>query len=189
MLAGIIDKKDKILNKLYKRRVELDFSRKTSAIRNSSMALSMSSLQSRSIASSLTCCQYCGMMYLHTYTSHLVCANAPLCVNYRGRLERCHQAISSWSLTVYLKSLHAAGLSWESIYWHVWAACTVFRSRDCVVSALETSSYIIGDREITLRRRYGADNVVIRRRWIVLQHVKPCYNMLCIPYQTAGRMS
>ena len=48
-LALTRDRKDKILNKLYKRRVELDFSRKAGSRGGT-----------RSIAASLTCCMHCG---------------------------------------------------------------------------------------------------------------------------------
>ena len=132
ILASTRDRKDKILNKLYKRRVELDFSRKNQ-LRNGL----------KSIASTLTCCKYCGIIFLDNYISSLVCPKAPLVVEYRGRLVRRHSSISNWSLTAYLKALHAGGMTWEAIYWHVWGGCVVLRAGDNAFSALESDAYTL----------------------------------------------
>lgn len=128
VLANTTDRKDKILNKLYKRRVELDFSRKSGP--------------RSSIASSLTCCSSCHTMYLENYSTSLVCRKAEAVINFRGKPVRRHFAVNGWSLTSYLKSLHAHGLSWECIYWHVWGACTLFRiNNEVVFCAAESYRY------------------------------------------------
>ena len=106
VLSETKDKKDKILNKLYKRRVELDFSRKSSSNHSNSLN------SKRGIASSLMCCKYCGMIYLETYIISLNCSIAPMIIDYHGSLTRRHYSIAGWSLTSYLKSLHAGGMSW-----------------------------------------------------------------------------
>jgi len=62
-------------------------------------------------------------------------------VDFRGKLVRRHQAIIGWSLTAYLKALHAGGMSWEAIYWHVWGACVVLQADDAMISALESDRY------------------------------------------------
>eukprot|EP01041_Mallomonas_annulata_P013326 gene13326-28233_t len=131
-LSQTKDRKDKVLNKLYKRRVELDFSRK---------ALPRGG--HRSIAASLTCCQFCGSVYLDSCVSSLICLSSKAAIDFRGSLVRRHQAIPSWSLTGYLKTLHAGGMSWEAIYWHVWAACEVFQGGDVMISALDTDRYVV----------------------------------------------
>ena len=66
-------------------------------------------------------------MYLDSYVSELTCRKASTAIDFRGGLVRRHAAIVGWSLTAYLKSLHVGGMSWEAIYWHVWAACIVLR--------------------------------------------------------------
>jgi len=144
VLAQTKDRKDKILNKLYKRRVELDFSRKSGARGGS-----------RTIAASLTCCRYCGMVYLDNWVSMLTCRSSPPAVDYRGYLARRHAVITGWSLTSYLKTLHAGGMSWDAIYWHVWGACEVFLVGDVMVSALEVDRYTI-----------EPDGLLIRSRWV-----------------------
>lgn len=133
-LAITKDRKDKILNKLYKRRVELDFSRKSNV---------RSGVNIKSIASSLTCCKYCGTVYLENYVSSLTCNNSPPSIDFRGCLTKKHSAIPAWSLTSYLKALHAGGMTWEYIYWHVWSACVVFSFSDVIISARETERYNI----------------------------------------------
>jgi hypothetical protein len=136
VLSDIRDRKDKILTKLYKRRVELDFSRKGSASK------SIGGISApRTIAASLTCCRYCGWVYLENYSAFLTCRKSPLSIDHRGRLASRHSAIQGWSLTSYLKTLHSGGMGWDAIYWHVWAACIVLRVEDVVISALETDRY------------------------------------------------
>lgn len=131
-LANTKDRKDKILNKLYKRRVELDFSRKSGARGGV-----------RTIAASLTCCRYCGMVYLDNWVSMLNCKKSPLAIDFNGRLVKTHSSIPGWSLTAYLKSLHTAGMNWDAIYWHVWASCQVFQVSDFMISVIETDRYTI----------------------------------------------
>ena len=131
-LAHTKDRKDKILNKLYKRRVELDFSRKSGARGGV-----------RTIAASLTCCRYCGIVYLDNCVSYLHCNASPLAIDYHGKLTKRHNAIPAWSLTSYLKNLHVSGMNWDCIYWHVWASCQVFRVADFMVSAIEVDRYTI----------------------------------------------
>jgi hypothetical protein len=131
-LAHTKDRKDKILNKLYKRRVELDFSRKSGARGGI-----------RTIAASLTCCRYCGIVYLDNWVSMLHCTASPLAIDFRGKLTKRHSAIPAWSLTSYLKNLHVSGMNWDSIYWHVWASCQVFRVSDFVISVIEVDRYKI----------------------------------------------
>jgi hypothetical protein len=133
-LSATKDRKDKILNKLYKRRVELDFSRKSNVRGGVNM---------KTIASSLTCCKYCGTVYLENYVASLTCPNSPPSIEFRGRLSRKHAAIPAWSLTSYLKALHAGGMTWEYIYWHVWSACVVFSVSNTIISARETDRYNI----------------------------------------------
>ncbi len=147
VLAVTKDRKDKILNKLYKRRVELDFSRKNN------LKTGM-----RSIASSLTCCRHCGMVYLDNYISSLYCKASSLSIDFRGKLVRRHDAIANWSLTAYLKALHAGGMNWESIYWHVWASCVVLKADDIVVSALQVDKYTIEMDGILLHHKGGSAN-------------------------------
>ena len=145
ILATTKDKKEKILHKLYKRRVEVDFSRKATT-KNSKV---------RSIASCLTCCMHCGTVYLENYEEYLHCTEAKAFVDFRGKVCFYHFSIPNWSLTSYLKTLHAGGMNWEAIYWHVWAACQVFRIGKFAISALETDKYRLVEDGIIFQLRYG----------------------------------
>ena len=148
VLAHTKDKRDKILNKLYKRRVEIDFSRK---------AGSKSGV--RSIASFLTCCQHCGFVYLEHFDDTLVCMDAQPYIDFRGNLRYRHVSIANWSLTGYLKSLHAGGMTWEAIYWHVWAACQIFQVDECSISALETDKYKLEDDGIVINTKMSVREI------------------------------
>lgn len=106
VLATTKDKKEKILHKLYKRRVEIDFSRKAAS----------KSSKVRSIASSLTCCMHCGTVYLENYEEYLSCTEAKAFVDFRGKICHYHFSIPNWSLTSYLKTLHAGGMNWVKVY-------------------------------------------------------------------------
>jgi hypothetical protein len=139
VLATTKDRRDKIVNKLYKRRVEIDFSRKAPPRGGR-----------RSIAASLSCCRQCGMVYLESWEKKLDCAAATAHVDFRGRLVKRHMSVSGWSLTNYLKSLHIGGMSWEYIYWHVWASCQVVAAGNITVSLLEIWRYNIETDGLTL---------------------------------------
>jgi hypothetical protein len=97
----------------------------------------------RTIASSLTCCRDCGVVFLVSCASRLSCRLAPPLVDFRGRLARTHVPLQSWSLTAYLKALHAGGMGWDAIYWHVWACCEVLQVQDITFSVLEVDRYSV----------------------------------------------
>jgi hypothetical protein len=56
----------------------------------------------------------------------------------------------SWRLTSYVKTLHGHGESWETLYWHLFAASVVLRFPDECVLALQTERYAIEDDSIRL---------------------------------------
>ena len=109
---------------------------------------------SRTIAASLTCCRYCGCVYLENYVGNLICRKSSPSIDFRGRLVSRHAAIPNWSLTSYLKTLHAGGMGWDAIYWHVWAACIVLKVDDVIISALEVDRYNVEPDGLLIRRRY-----------------------------------
>lgn len=127
------DQKDKILNKLYKRRVELDFSRR-GGMRNNFNNFNNSNNSNRAIATSLTCCKYCGIVYLESYVSLLACKVSPKTIDFRGNIIKRHSLITGWSLTSYLKTLHCGGMDWGSLYWHVWASCVILKPPKSLIS-------------------------------------------------------
>ncbi len=148
---------------MYKRRVELDFSRKGSASKTTPHSAfhpylphntsSSTASTARTIAASLTCCRYCGSVYLENYGNFLLCRKSSPTIDYRGGLASRHAAIAGWSLTSYLKTLHSGGMGWDAIYWHVWAACIVLKVEDVVISALEVDRYTVETDGMLIKRR------------------------------------
>lgn len=168
ILLSTVDRKDKILNRLYKRRVELDFSRRGGARSNP-----LAPRYHKAIAASLTCCKHCGKVYLECYVSSLSCEQSAPMIGYRGNLVRKHVSTPSWSLTTYLKSLHGSGMTWGGIYWHVWGACVVLqptvqnksnnillKERECqdsddhMISASDIDRYSVDSMGISVYSRY-----------------------------------
>lgn len=153
-LSETKDRKDKILTKLYKRRVELDFSRKGSTARiGGASSAPAPTTTTRTIAASLTCCRHCGLVYLDNYVSLLTCRASPPSIDFRGQLASRHAAIVGWSLTSYLKTLHSGGMGWDAIYWYVWAACVVFRVENVMVSTLEVDRYTVEPDGLLIRAK------------------------------------
>lgn len=74
-------------------------------------------------------------------------------IEFRGKLMRRHSSIPNWSLTSYLKLLHSGGMNWEHIYWHVWAACTVIKSHDIIISVSDVDRYTIDSDSIIINHR------------------------------------
>lgn len=107
----------------------------------------------RTIAASLTCCRHCGSVYLDNYVKFLNCRSSTPSIDHRGSLVARHAAIPGWSLTLYLKTLHAGGLGWDTIYWYVWASCIVFRVKDVTISALEVDRYSVEPDGLRILRR------------------------------------
>lgn len=115
----------------------------------------------RTIAASLTCCKHCGTVFLENYVSSLNCRSSTPTIDYRGQLASRHSAIPGWSLTNYLKTLHAGGMGWDAIYWHVWAACIVFRVEKIFFSALEVDRYTIENDGLLVHSRYLHRSLII----------------------------
>ena len=95
----------------------------------------------------------------------LICKASVPMISFRGNLVRRHTSITGWSLTSYLKTLHTGGMSWEAIYWHVWASCIVMRptsnidgrgrdsSVDFMISALDVDRYSFEERGLLIYSR------------------------------------
>ena len=116
-LSGIVDKRDRFLPKLFKRRLELDF-------RNPPL-----DAQRAAGLSKIACCAWCGQLYHCAAAPLLTCASAPVVVGYRGDVESRHSPQPDWSLTECVSRLHRHGMGWEDIYWLLWGISHVFYCR------------------------------------------------------------
>ena len=138
ILADFRDKKDKMLSKLYKRRLELDFrnpspsgERRDKQSDLLTVALAgdgASATNAAALASSvhmaahskICFCKWCGKLF-HSGASHLLpCSMAPLTVDFRGNMATRHVVTEGWSLTECVSRLHKNGMAWEEIYWLLW---------------------------------------------------------------------
>lgn len=59
------------------------------------------------------------------------CKSAPPVVGFRGNLVRRHEALSPWSLTRTVTSLHRKGMSWTEVYWFLWGLTQPLACLEC----------------------------------------------------------
>jgi hypothetical protein len=103
------------------------------------------------------------MVYLERFVFSLICKKSAPSISFRGNIVRRHTSIPSWSLTSYLKTLHTV-MSWETIYWHVWATCIILRPNISeknrheltylTISAIEIDRYTLETDGLLIFRRY-----------------------------------
>ena len=125
-LSVLEDRKEKLLPKLYKRRLEIDF-------RHRAESSTQQRKESSSSSSKIQKCRYCGKLYPSWAQDKLPCSMAPTKVDERGRLSRRHAPqTGKWSLTDHVAALHSTdGMSWEQIYWLMWGVTHVFQCQRC----------------------------------------------------------
>ena len=118
-LAGLKDRRDMLLPRIYKRRLELDFRATKKGDR-------------------LSCCKWCGKLFHTGAISLLKCSFAPSSTTAATALNGFHHsdAVPSrhapqpdWSLTECVSRLHRHGMGWEDIYWLLWGVSHVFYCR------------------------------------------------------------
>ncbi|CAM9292811.1 unnamed protein product, partial [Hapterophycus canaliculatus] len=102
-LAVARDRKDKLLSRVHKKRIELDFRDRSPHSDNA-----------------IYCCRHCAGLFSEKVRDVMTCRAAPPTVSFRGRLVRRHEALSPWSLTRTVTSLHRRGMSWTAVYWFLW---------------------------------------------------------------------
>jgi hypothetical protein len=116
-LSALHDKRGRLLPKLFKRRLELDF-------RNPPLDAKRGAGLSK-----ICCCKWCGQLYHYAAAPLLVCSLAPVAVGFRGDVRSRHAPQLDWSLTECVSRLHRHGMGWEDIYWLLWGVSHVFYCR------------------------------------------------------------
>lgn len=143
-------KKNKFLQRIYKNRIKIDFSNKSHAY---------------------STCIHCGMLFQTRHAHQLGCPHkdALVSVSYNGSFIKRHSPLAHFSLMKYLQTLMKV-LSWDDIYWHLWAASIYFSDASVrvgaydilVVSALQTNNYMLHKDGLLLHRKIvisqGTDN-------------------------------
>ncbi|CBN79296.1 conserved unknown protein [Ectocarpus siliculosus] len=102
-LAVAKDRKDKLLSRVHKKRIEIDFRDRSPHSDNA-----------------IHCCRYCAGLFSEKVRDVMSCRAAPPTVSFRGQLLRRHEPLSPWSLTRTVTSLHRKGMSWTAVYWFLW---------------------------------------------------------------------
>ncbi|CAM9139472.1 unnamed protein product [Phaeothamnion confervicola] len=111
-LARARDRRDKLLSRVFKKRIELDF-------------------RDRSVSNTVLCCRYCRRLYPESAAATLSCAAAPPVIDFRGAIVRRHDRLRPWSLTQLVTSLHRRGMSWTQVYWLLWGLTKPLRCVRC----------------------------------------------------------
>ena len=116
-LSNLADPKAKLLPKLFKRRLELDFRHRKDA----------------ATTQQILKCRHCAALYPAWAQDRLPCPRAPPRIDRRGQLCTRHEPVlEKWSLTEHVGGLHAGGMPWEAVYWAMWGATHVFRCTACL---------------------------------------------------------
>ncbi|KAH8056541.1 DUF3342-containing protein [Aureococcus anophagefferens] len=155
VLASLSDKKDKLLPKLYKRRLEIDFrhrhaearkdrdakepDKKPGAKRDGDekkdgdlRAPASGGPSEKPVSREILRCRHCAKLCPAWAQKWLPCADAPFLVDGRGALASRHAPVlERWSLTEHVGALHALGMTWEEVHWLMWGVTHVFRCSAC----------------------------------------------------------
>lgn len=132
-LVGAVDKKGKLLPRLYKKRLEIDFREKSPRSGSSSANVRRSSTNS----SCLICCRHCYRLFPETEVAvnggYIRCQtkSVSVAVGFHGELvgREC-EPVDEWSLTNFVASLRRQQLEWSNIYWMLWSAAHMLRLED-----------------------------------------------------------
>jgi len=118
VLAAVKDKKDKLLSKLFKKRLEIDFRERG---RGSSARSGVS----------IRCCQHCLSLFPSNGCACMVCPAAPVSIGFHGELIGWHSPREEWSLTAFVGALHSTGAGWPEIYWLLWGLTRTLYCSNC----------------------------------------------------------
>lgn len=116
-LSDLVDSKGKLLPRLYKKRLEIDFRR-----------------SSRDDTSKIIKCRYCCKLFPLSAQPLLPCPQSPQSIDLRGALASQHAPSATrdnWSLTAHVGDMHSDGYTWEQIYWTMWGATNIFKCETC----------------------------------------------------------
>lgn len=121
-LAQVQDRKDKVMSRLCKRRIEEDLKRGVD-----------------DGPSAVQCCQHCSSLYPSKLQFTSACPAAPVKIGFRGCLEQRHNPVPNWNLASFARNLHRRGMSWSEVFWMLWGASHELTCKRCelVVSAAD----------------------------------------------------
>ncbi|CAM9734134.1 unnamed protein product, partial [Discosporangium mesarthrocarpum] len=122
-LAGVKDRKDKLLSRIHKKRIELDFRDRPQGARGGKGKVTGSNV--------IHCCRHCARLFPDKVRDTVSCPEAPPSVDFRGQLVQRHEPLRPWSLTKTVTSLHQRGMSWTAVYWFLWGLTQPLKCTEC----------------------------------------------------------
>ncbi|GMI26935.1 hypothetical protein TeGR_g442 [Tetraparma gracilis] len=146
VLVGLSDPKGKLLPRLYKKRLEVDFRERSAEERGGSPGAqaqgeawavdAAAAASATSQSSCLQCCRYCGSLFPESEVSmkggYILCeSDLPAGIGFRGEITGgvC-EPVDHWSLTTFVASLRRQHMQWSEIYWMLWSAAHMLRLKD-----------------------------------------------------------
>lgn len=112
-LDTLRDRKDKLLSKVYMKRLEQMFEDEDNV---------------------LFCCDKCQCLYTSSQRESMECNNAKVFVDFHGNAIARHIPNRGWSLNKFIQSLREQGMAWSTIYWRLWG---IVHSMKCTTCELQ----------------------------------------------------
>ena len=128
-LVGLTEKKGKLLPRLYKKRLEIDFRERPSRDVGANLT---------SNSSCLICCRHCYQLFPESEVTlnggYVKCQRSnpsAVEIGFHGEVNgpEC-EPVEHWSLTAFVASLRKQRLEWAEIYWMLWSAAHMLRLED-----------------------------------------------------------
>lgn len=109
-LDQIRDKRDKIISRLYQKKLEQFLSEE---------------------GYTLAFCQHCKKVYFSDFRSWMICPKAKMYVDVHGKMIAKHSIDPNWNINKFIVALRKAMLSWKQIYWQIWGLVHCFYCTRC----------------------------------------------------------
>jgi len=109
-LEDLNDRRDKLLSRLYMKKIEALF---------------------QSDDNMISRCAFCGKLFALKNRSKMACSKAKIFIDFNGSVIAEHAPVPNWDVNKYLLSLRARKLSWREIYWKIWGMIATMRCKVC----------------------------------------------------------
>jgi len=104
------DRRDKLLSRLYMKKIEALF---------------------QSDENMISRCAFCGKLFALKNKSKMACSKAKIFIDFNGSVIVEHVPVPNWDVNKYLLSLRARKLSWREIYWKIWGMIATMHCKVC----------------------------------------------------------
>ena len=109
-LNELHDKKDKLKSKLFMKKLEYLFEEEHNMLQR---------------------CVNCGSLYTSNQREWVQCPNANLFIDYHGNTIAKHQSDKHWDINKFVMFLRQKQISWQDIFWKMFARLQEFRCTHC----------------------------------------------------------